>query len=407
MWWVELGYYSFEPGENDFPRPGQVIRYYRQQKFKSDGKCWTQQDLANALGLTEQAVCLMETKDLGLDSITRRRVLIRILQIPAILLGLAEIPQLSSTSMESGVGNKAAAINISFYEEQLRSYYNAHHRKTTHQNLPQIQKEIAEMYQILPISHDKERVSQILSRYHIMAASIMRDQCLFNQTIEHLDRAIYFTTQNKDYEFLADAYYRQGWTYLEQGKGEKAIQSFLLAEKLAQKIPTYMKAGILIGLGRSLALETQNKQDSLEALRTLDKAANMLRTYPPPDGNPHYLEIEIDRFHTDRSASLIDISFPHDALQELSYIRSDHNNQRRIALTRVLYAKTYFALKDYPEACYMAEEALHVIQPIRSKVNYQQIKKLYRQLKNTNFKDNPEVAHLEILIDKMKELGQI
>jgi len=217
-------------------------------------------------------------------------------------------------------------IDLAFSEEQLHSYYNAHHRRASYEHLSDIQKAIASLYEVLPFSHEKG-IWQLLSRYHILIASIMRDQHLFSEALEHLDRAIYLTKYIDDIEFLADALYRQGWVYLEQREGQKATQSFLSAEKLLKKLPPYMGGGILIGLGRSLAIQTQDTLERLPPLHTLDKAANILRVYPLPEGNQHYLEIELDRYHIDKSAAFLDIGFPREALRELSYVRSSSNNQ--------------------------------------------------------------------------------
>ncbi|HLI89037.1 MAG TPA: hypothetical protein VKV37_10150, partial [Ktedonobacteraceae bacterium] len=73
---------------------------------------------------------------------------------------------------------------------------------------------IAELYQALPFTEEQKGL-HLLSRYHIMIASILRDQCLFQEAIDHLNRAIHLTRQISDNEFLADAFYRLGWVYLE------------------------------------------------------------------------------------------------------------------------------------------------------------------------------------------------
>ncbi|WP_052890374.1 hypothetical protein [Thermogemmatispora carboxidivorans] len=56
-WWVELGYPSFEKGPDGWPRPGQVIRYYRRLKRRPDGRHWTQADLARARAVSMQSLC--------------------------------------------------------------------------------------------------------------------------------------------------------------------------------------------------------------------------------------------------------------------------------------------------------------------------------------------------------------
>jgi DNA-binding XRE family transcriptional regulator len=401
LWWIGYGYPAFEMGDDGFPKPGHVVRHYRQQKVKSSGKHWTQKDLARVLDLTEQAMCLIEKKGIGLENIKRRRLLAEILTIPPVLLGLAELPTLPDEHPSIPPVSSRITVDIAAYERILHACYNAHHRRASYERLSAIQETIASLYQALPFTQE-QKATHLLSRYHIMIASILRDQCLFREAIEHLHRAIHLTKQIGDNEFLADAFYRSGWVYLESKEGHKAAQNFLAAEKLFKKIPSYMAGGILIGLGRSRALQAHDIRERLEALHTLDQAAKMLQRYPVPDKNWHFLEIEMDRYRTDRSAALIDMSFPRDALHELSSVRLSSNNQRRNALLATLEAQAHFSLGDFAQTCSIAEEALTLIKPIHSRVNYERISVLHRQLKSTTFGNDPEVARLGVMLDTIQ-----
>src|SRR5271165_1047468 len=90
--WREQGFPAFDAGLDGFPRPGQVIRHFRQIKLKADGKSWTQRDLAQVLGKQELAMRDMELRDTGLNDISRRRFLAHLFDIPPLLLGLATGP---------------------------------------------------------------------------------------------------------------------------------------------------------------------------------------------------------------------------------------------------------------------------------------------------------------------------
>ncbi len=97
--WREQGLPVFDIGLDGFPRPGQVIRHFRQTKLKDDGKPWTQRDLAQILGRQELAVREMELRDTGLNDILRRRFLAELFVIPPELLGLATIPETGNTNV--------------------------------------------------------------------------------------------------------------------------------------------------------------------------------------------------------------------------------------------------------------------------------------------------------------------
>ena len=49
MAWVDLEYPPFEEGKGGFPRTGQVIKYYRENKRDAQGRVWTQSRLAQEL----------------------------------------------------------------------------------------------------------------------------------------------------------------------------------------------------------------------------------------------------------------------------------------------------------------------------------------------------------------------
>jgi len=79
-----------ETGTDGFPRPGKTVRWYREQKKWTDAT-WTQKRPAQELGLTERTVCYLESHDVGLDSISLRRRLAMLFNIPPILFGLASL----------------------------------------------------------------------------------------------------------------------------------------------------------------------------------------------------------------------------------------------------------------------------------------------------------------------------
>jgi len=85
-WLVDLEYPPFEEGEDGFPRTGQVVRYYRENK-REDRRVCTQTRLAEVLGIRLAAVGEIELRDASLD-LERRQQLCRYLDIPSILLGI-------------------------------------------------------------------------------------------------------------------------------------------------------------------------------------------------------------------------------------------------------------------------------------------------------------------------------
>lgn len=82
-WWYIYG--PFDPGENNLPHLGQVIRYYRELRN------WKVKDLADAMGQTPRHIYEIESSANMPELISRRQTLSNLLKIPPVLLGLSVV----------------------------------------------------------------------------------------------------------------------------------------------------------------------------------------------------------------------------------------------------------------------------------------------------------------------------
>ncbi len=112
-WWVELGYPdAFDLGKDGFfPRPGQVVKYYRERKMDDKGKAWTQKGLAKTLGLTDNAVRGIENRDVGMDDVDRRQFLCKLFDIPPILLGIVTLAEIELLLEKPRKANSAVVLS--------------------------------------------------------------------------------------------------------------------------------------------------------------------------------------------------------------------------------------------------------------------------------------------------------
>src|SRR5438105_3206822 len=118
--WRGQGLPAFDVGPDGFPRPGQVLRHFRQTKLKTDGKPWTQRDLALVLDKQELAIRDMELRDTGLNDISRRRFLAHLFDIPPLLLGLATLPSPSSKRVQGTPAPKVLIVSEQIDLEEVR-----------------------------------------------------------------------------------------------------------------------------------------------------------------------------------------------------------------------------------------------------------------------------------------------
>src|SRR5579859_3330726 len=139
---IQAGYPAFPLDEQGFPQIGPLIKYFRKQMVYTDldgsERWWRQQDLADALGLKEDMIGLMETKNVTEDSISRRRALAEALNIPPVFLGIGTLADLeaflrvSSTSQPHGnVGDRTINEHeMSLFKEGLAVHWNMHYTGT-------------------------------------------------------------------------------------------------------------------------------------------------------------------------------------------------------------------------------------------------------------------------------------
>lgn len=215
-WWIKQGYAPFRLQEDGYPHTGSVIKHYRKALRKSDGKTWTQADCADALEITEKAVRAMENNNVGMDSMSRRRLLAAMFRIPPALLGLASLEEIlkhclpdeklaipASIQITGETSNKLM-IDRQEYWNALSGYWQLHHTRTAEDTLREILVRISNLHQALPyISGEQERdTDELLCQYHIAAGSIMDPIASFNEAIAHLNLAVQVAKKIDNKEFV-------------------------------------------------------------------------------------------------------------------------------------------------------------------------------------------------------------
>jgi tetratricopeptide (TPR) repeat protein/transcriptional regulator with XRE-family HTH domain len=407
MWWVKQGFPMFDADPDGFPRPGQVIRHFRQRKLKADGKPWTQRDLAQVLGKQELAIRDLELRDIGLNDISRRRFLTHLFDIPPLLLGLAAVPQQYNTSRQSASIPAPTALSVSKHIdlEEVRDKLTGFWTKNVcdpQDVLMPIDSLLKKLYERYPTtaSHERLEVVTALCELHIHASNILRDRGRFSKSLEHLNKTQDLNTILQEPELQADVLYRRGGVYLEKREIALALDDYHAAEQVLPNVSAPLQAAVLLETALSEARIATSQQQRTAALKKLDRAGHLIRVEHTELGRESwpYLNVDIGRYHLDRSATLIAIGIPQEALRELDLLSASTLGGRRLVYQLILQAQAYFGLKEYVQAALLAEEALPLASKVRSRVNLERIKALYKNLQQTPFQNNPEVGRLGYLL---------
>ncbi|WP_069806198.1 helix-turn-helix transcriptional regulator [Thermogemmatispora onikobensis] len=408
-WWVQQGYPPFEEDEAGWPHAGQVVRYFRQRKRRPDGKCWTQADLARALGISERAVRNMEERKEGLDSISRRRFLAETLAIPPVLLGLAEMPGSGgvSAALREQVGPAVItrrAVDPEAAAQRLEALWDRHYTGDASAGWSEIQSMISALYEAIPFARARTDRSliRLLAGYHLLGGYLARDQLFIDHSLEHLHRAAHWADVLQDPVLLGEACYRQEITLLDAGRYDAALE---LAESLQEqgvltKLPGELRQALLLQQCLITAYAHRQQRFPAAADRGLIRELDRLVIQGEERAiltDPFHLRLDRGRREQIRAEALLVIGWPREALRALPATRKD-GMPRRTAYSDLLEARAYADLSQYEMSAELAQEAVKQMEQLHSRLNLAKIRQLVDQLAASPFGSAPEVARLRALL---------
>src|SRR2546421_1393804 len=131
IFWGEKGEYGpFSVQKDGWPNAGEVIRHYRKKLPMSAEELARRYGEAIGEQITARWILKMEQQNKIPTDLTRRRVLMKILDIPPILLGLSSLAQVIYTpTIETKIHTApttlkhVSTIEIAKYEQHTRAYW--------------------------------------------------------------------------------------------------------------------------------------------------------------------------------------------------------------------------------------------------------------------------------------------
>lgn len=410
-WWAELGYPdAFDLGKDGFfPRPGQVVKYYRERKMDDKGKAWTQKNLARTLGLTDNGVRDIENRDVGMD-FDRRQFLCRLFGIPPLLLGIMTPDEIAglleqqrkanSTIVTSAAGapSRKHAIDIKEYQERLAGLFARHVSTAGLSPLATALVSVDELYRELPLASQEQLDMQgLLCDYHQFIAILFQEQCNYDAAIEHLNKAFRLAEFGEEQKALI--FQERGLTLWKADRVDESLDDFGQAWQFEKKLPNNLRGLFILESGRARAQKADTKQARSEVLRSIDVVGGIIRANRQEE-DPHLTLLDLDCYHLYKSSALIAIGWNKEATQELKLIKGFSQYPLRQVYYDILRAQAYTNRGMYERAADLLEFALRTAQDVNSSVNIARITKLFRQLQQSPYRDSPDVARIDYLLYK-------
>lgn len=376
------------------------------------------------------------------DEQSRRWVIAKLLQIPPALMGVETLddllvpikqPAKSKTPLIQTSHTIPQAFDIKEYQHSLKNYWLINYTNIARLILKEIDQRIAVLEQKTLYGEwkCKERVSIIglLCGYHMVFASIARDQECYDPAISHLNKAYQLAKNYKLVDTQAAILCRRGEVYNEQGYGcENALDldsarryfslakhDFLVAKALENKLYPGLRGRLQLNFGLTSSHLAVNPSQLHQAILETEKVEAFIGKEAEQE-DVYFVMLDEERYHLDLASvylnAPIEIAlYPREARRELrntAATRNDHTSSGRQTLKRqafetILRAKSYLIEKEYEEATNLLGEALTQSRAVNSKVLIARIASSCHRLLTTDYgKKSVDVAELEVALMTMQ-----
>jgi tetratricopeptide (TPR) repeat protein/DNA-binding XRE family transcriptional regulator len=417
--------------------PGQIVKRHRKMKPKNH-PLRSQKGLARALSMTEKAIRDMEKRNIGLDSLSRRRLLASLLDIPPAALGLITLEDIqfqqqkasSPTPLARAIPEKEAPLDLACYNEHLKTLWNRNHTNTAQDCMARIATDMAELTAALPYvsGNDEKDVRAVLCRYHQLLAHILRDQGRYDKAIAELEKAAILAERTDHSHLLAVTFLRIGSVLRDRGdvifaqakieaargnsiganqKRKQATADYLAAINYytrihhLDRIPPALYGVLLFDEGYAQAHLAQGNRDAiLAALALLKEGGKIIAATRDVLDDEFSIKITERTYRNTQAAALLAAGWPREALEVLTDLMDlppEGNMTRQNAYTDYLWSQAYTDLGLIDAAATPAQDALVVMKQIKSRIHMMRIAGLQGQLSQLDSK-HIEVIRLGVMV---------
>lgn len=398
----------FERDANGYLLPGPIVRYFREHmtytNINGKPKRGTQDDLARQLGLTRLAIQNMENRNMGLDSIERRRTLAALLKIPLALLGLASLDEEEKFTHSEQKPTRKEIVDTS----EIQLYQSALHvfKEQYEQGLLPIQTIetwIARIIDATEQTHGKLKDASLteLTKYHILAGNIYyHDSQNLMQAKHHLSRAKEIAGMLDNNELLAVAYYHTGELYGNNGDYRLARIELDHALTHSKWASHQVRGNVLTMAASCYGLSSTDESDRVNIRHFLDEADGLITN--DVDNNTlmrfdivQYLESKADALVCSKRYGLALECI--DETEEYLLIR-----KRNIEYLKILRAECYSKQKkpEYEEAIRLLSQVLSNNNSIQYYVSY--VARLHKIIATSSYGNSPNVVNLGMQLRKLR-----
>lgn len=382
----------------------------------------------------------MEDDTKNLDFLCPHQDSVYLPEILPAALGIATIKEVLQNQIainQLGLDARSISLDLEVYKNRLNKIWGYNHTSTAQGLVTSMITDIATISMALgQISGEgKSAVMDILCRYLQTYGHIMRDQGLYAEAIIALEEAVSIAEYVNNNRLLAITLLRLGNVYHDRGdialaqskidaargdttgakvKRESADIDFQAAMKQFTRIRSIknispeINIALLMGEGNVQArMAHGDKHTILVSLTLLSQAEKIIaNNYLKDSLGDEYsvfacsIDVATRQLQISKASALLAVNWSREALLELTEmlkIPPQGNMLRMNAFTNFLWARGYADTGKLDGAALLAQDSLTVMKRIKSEVNVERIRNLYRQLVNTD-SGQIEVIRLGVML---------
>lgn len=445
-YWGEGGQYGpfaiQEEGEwAGWPDFGQVLRYFRKKaklSAKAFGELYGKTVNADGSAIGERWILDMELDNKVPVDIGRRKAIARLLNIPAMLFGLAVLedmalephPQASRMIATGQTKLVRVVVDTTRYRNNVHAIWHLHEASHAQRSLPQLSADIQDLASLEQQTQGDLRyhVQELLLSYLILATHIVRDQRQFDVAYALANTAVRVAKGMEDSDLLATALFTRGWTRLEWGmfgtiernifqvqqdKLVAAIRDFEAALHLfpaqggKDTMHPQLRGNLQIFLSRAQATLALSRGEHVPAsvLVSIDDVADTVDKQNIDDPYTRVLvRGQRKNWHKAsyllaRASAFTVAGVPGQALREMNAFEAQQklfgqDETRQFAWLDILKANIYMGLEEFGSATQHTKRALLACQDINSITNTAIITDIYGRLVISRYKASSDVQEL-------------
>ncbi|MBV9712244.1 MAG: helix-turn-helix transcriptional regulator [Ktedonobacteraceae bacterium] len=374
MYWTDRAgniYGPFDAQGDGYPDAGQVVKHYRKKQGYS-----ARQFAKMIENVSVRWIYQMEQKNEVPDSMSRRRMIATLLNIPPFLLGLAAFHDIRQ---KEPVRAQTIHADIDMFTTMLPALWASFHAGV---NPITLEGQVQAAIDRLAGSTDTQTLA-LLAKYYRLSSLLERDERNIQAALAHIEQAEKIACEIGDVQLRAVGLLTHGRILVEADNPQEARRFFAAIHDLIGESTSSLAGTTMIELAMAWSQLAQDREDARKIERLIDKVGDI--AYSKLAEDESYTKLNPGLFHGYQALSYLQLGMHNsalDAIEEASILLPPEQT-RREARIDIIQARLAFATGELYTCAACLEKAYTTSIQIRSLYNLHLIETLVSDIRQS------------------------